>query len=160
MANNDGTNQDNPHKINGLELIKTLKSNLENQTEVCKKLESFADRLPDDIDATECLPLANEVLKSLEQAHQFEELILFPILQERFYADNQLFKTLERLRSEHLEDDSFAQELKVCLTDFSRTRQIDNVNMLGYMLRGFFENVRRHTAFEREHILPMLEQSA
>ncbi len=139
-------------------LIKTLMVNLDRQLAVCTRLEQLADQLPDSTDATECLSLANEMIDSLAEAHKFEESILFPILEERFFQDSQLSKTLERLRFEHLEDEGFAGELKTCLEDFAETGATDNVNLLGYMLRGFFEGVRRHTAFEREHILPMLEQ--
>lgn len=145
-------------------LVETLKLNLDRQLTVCKRLEYLADQLPDRVDATECLSLTKEMIDSLADAHKFEESILFPILEERFCQDsqqnNQLCKTLERLRFEHLEDEGFAEELKTCLEDFSKTGETDNVNLLGYMLRGFFEGVRRHTAFEREHILPMLEVSS
>ncbi|NJM42689.1 MAG: hypothetical protein HC853_19095 [Anaerolineae bacterium] len=35
-------------------------------------------------------------------------------------------------------------------------RKQEVMNQVGYMLRGFFECLRRHIAFEREHILPKL----
>lgn len=31
-----------------------------------------------------------------------------------------------------------------------------NAEAIGFMLRGFFEGLRRHIAFEREHVLPMI----
>jgi len=156
-AENIGEADEFAQKKANVVLTRTLSVNLDRQLAVCKRLENLADQLPDNVDATECLCVAKEMIDCLAEAHKFEESILFPILEEKFCQDHQLAKTLDRLRSEHLEDEGFAEELKTCLDDFTRTGETDNVNLLGYMLRGFFEGVRRHTAFEREHILPMLE---
>jgi hypothetical protein len=35
-------------------------------------------------------------------------------------------------------------------------RSTDNAEVVGFMLRGFFESLRRHIAFEREHVLPRI----
>ncbi len=40
---------------------------------------------------------------------------------------------------------------------FAADRDAVDVEKLGYMLRGFFTGVRRHLAFEREYILPIIE---
>jgi hypothetical protein len=37
-----------------------------------------------------------------------------------------------------------------------RGETVENAEAVGFMLRGFFKNVRRHVAFEREHVLPMI----
>lgn len=34
---------------------------------------------------------------------------------------------------------------------------IANPEALGFMLRAFFDSVRRHIAFEREHVLPAVK---
>ena len=35
---------------------------------------------------------------------------------------------------------------------------VGNIDKLSYMLRGFFEGLRRHIAFEKEHLVPLLMQ--
>ncbi len=82
--------------------------------------------------------------------------MLFPAAR-RIHADNvQLASTLERLRYEHWEDESFAEEVTEALMSFVTEPQHRNTDKLAYMLRGFFEGLRRHIAFEREHLIPML----
>ena len=60
--------------------------------------------------------------------------------------------TIDRLKHEHFDDQCFAEELTEALRGLSQTRKPDNPDALGYMLRGFFEAVRRYVAFEREHL--------
>ncbi|MCP4072347.1 MAG: hemerythrin domain-containing protein [Hyphomicrobiales bacterium] len=140
-------------------LAKVLQSNLNAQLELCRKLEEFADNLPNDVDAQNCLTLARIISPILRQAHEFEESTLFPELKKNFSEDAQLMATLERLRFEHWEDESFADELRESMVNFAGEFDSELVNSLSYMLRGFFEGVRRHAAFEREHILPILHTS-
>jgi hypothetical protein len=33
---------------------------------------------------------------------------------------------------------------------------VENPEALGFMLRAFFETIRRHVAFEREHVIPTI----
>ena len=139
------------------DISNTLKTNLDAQIELCEKLEEFADNLPNDVNVQNCLALARVISPVLHQAHNFEENVLFPELRNRFADNENLMSTLERLRFEHWEDESFADELRECIIEFTKDPQSDCVNSLSYMLRGFFEGVRRHTAFEREHILPLLQ---
>jgi hemerythrin-like domain-containing protein len=70
--------------------------------------------------------------------------------------DADLKATVERLRYEHWEDESFADEVADALIRFVTDRASSNAETLAYMLRGFFEGLRRHIAFEREHIVPIL----
>jgi len=138
------------------QLSNTLISNLNVQLELCDKLENLADNLPFDVDSQNCLTLARSLLPTLRLAHEFEETVLFPELLIRFANNEQLEFTIERLRFEHWEDESFAEELRDCMIGFVVKPNSECVNSLSYMLRGFFEGVRRHIAFEREHIVPML----
>ena len=50
-----------------------------------------------------------------------------------------------------------AEELASVLTDWAMCVG-SRAEATGYMLRGFFGAVRRHIAFEREHLVPILEQ--
>lgn len=139
------------------QIIPTLNQHLSVQTGLCDALEDFADRLPDDVTADECLAFAQMVYPTVHRAHQFEENVLFPILARRQQNHAQMKITLDRLHGEHWEDEAFAEEIAQALRDFAHVADDKkNADMLGYMIRGFFEGLRRHIAFEREHIVPIL----
>jgi len=138
------------------EMADTLQANLNAQFELCQNLEELADKLPYNVDLQKCLSLARVISPVLKQAHDYEEHMLFPKLRDWFSDNDQLMATLERLRFEHWEDESFADELREGLISLARGHDSEMTTSLPYMLRGFFEGVRRHAAFEREHILPIL----
>ena len=47
-----------------------------------------------------------------------------------------------------------AESFSEALLAYGHGRQIENPEAFGYMLRAFFESLRRHIAFERDHMLP------
>lgn len=139
------------------EHITELRSYHAEQSQLCEKLEELADLLPDHVENQECLALARLIYPEMKRCHDFEENVLFR--EARSYdPDNlNLASTLERLRYEHWEDESFAEELTEALTGFVTEPENRNPEKLAYMLRGFFEGLRRHIAFEREHLIPILQ---
>jgi hemerythrin HHE cation binding domain-containing protein len=120
------------------------------QLALCDTLEHIADSLPDRIDRPKCLQAAAELGPTIRSIHTFEEELLFPALAAVMANDAVSTKTLERLRFEHCEDECFAEELTEALLDLGRGAKTVNIEATGYMLRGFFEAVRRHVATERE----------
>ena len=151
--------KDSGELMSKTDMSNTLEANLASQAELCRNLEKLADDLPNNVDLQNCLTLAKAITPILREAHEFEEKTLFPELKSKFSDDEQLMATLERLRFEHWEDESFADELRESLIGYATAQTPEVVNSLPYMLRGFFEGVRRHVAFEREHILPILVKS-
>lgn len=135
-----------------------LKFHLEKQEAACTALEEIADTLPDDIDPQRCLHLAMSLVPIIHAAHRFEEEILFDALKASDNEDKHLDNIFERLHGEHYEDESFAEEVTECLREIASGAKL-NFDKAGYMMRGFFEGVRRHIAFERDHLLPMLAVS-
>lgn len=129
--------------------------NLDMQKQLCAALESLADALPDQIDPQQCLHLARSIYPLLHRAHEFEESILFPFLAAAQSAPDSLPATLERLRFEHMEDESYAQEIFDALTSYVGGHSAEMAVTLSYMLRGLFDNLNRHIAFESEHLLPL-----
>ena len=140
-------------------IARTLEHHINVQHNLCTALESIADALPEDVRNDDCLALARSVYPVIHRSHVFEEDVLFPALKTRFGGDPELDETLDRLHGEHWEDEAFAEEVHHELTAFAADRSAVSVDKLGYMLRGFFTGLRRHIAFEREHILPMIEQA-
>lgn len=129
------------------------------QLALCKELEEIADSLPSSINRQKCIYAAKALGPLIKGGHHYEETVLFPQLQSSEGAPAHLAQTLERLKFEHFEDECFAEELTDALLKLGSD---DTVNMeaVGYMLRGFFEGIRRHIAFEREHLLAGVSDKA
>jgi len=127
------------------------------QLDLCKRLENLADGLPDKIVSQECIYISWQLYPVVRSAHDFEESHFFPLLEK--YQDNKqtLEKCIKRLKFEHWEDESFAEDLSLQLRELISDPKQVNVEKVSYMLRGFFEGLRRHIAFETEHLLPMIE---
>jgi Hemerythrin HHE cation binding domain len=129
---------------------------LDAQARICDELEGLADCLPDSVDAQECLRTARRLVPLVTAAHDFEEAVLFPLLEVRIPHMVHLASTLERLRFEHWGDQEFALDVRHALREFVRRRDSANVDSLAWMLRGFFDGLRRHIAFDREYLLPII----
>jgi hypothetical protein len=127
---------------------------------LCDALEDFADCLPNQIDVQNSLALSRCVLPTIRHAQLMEETQLFPQLMQAYPDDKRLRASLDRLCQEHLEDDSFADEIACLLHDCCCTGKPSNAESAGYMLRGFFSSIRRHVAFEHECLIPLIEHKA
>ncbi len=148
-------------KAGGLEpmaIHAELAGNLAMLSDICGRLEKIADGLPEKVDPAQCADLARTIHETVLRAHAFEENVVFPYLRS-ITPDNGLSDTIERLRFEHWEDESFAAELQESLCSFASGRDRSHVEALAWMLRGFFEGMRRHIAFEREHMMPLLARA-
>ncbi len=120
---------------------------------VCDQLEAIADSLPAEINRQRCLYAAKAIAQIVRQAHRFEETTVFPAISARFPGAPNLADTLRRLQFEHCEDEGFADELSDALHRLAAGDPRVHPETIGYMLRGFFTTVRRHIAFEREHLI-------
>ncbi len=126
------------------------------QLDMCKHLEQIADGLPHAMDSQAFLQLSRTVYPVIKNAHEFEEQRLFPLLEHKLAHEDRLLQSIERLKFEHWEDESFAEEIGDGLMIYVTGPDRQNPEALSYMLRGFFEGLRRHIAFEAEHVLPLL----
>lgn len=123
---------------------------------LCDELEAVADSLPLGADRQRCLHLARTVYPLVASTHRIEESLLFDPLNSLAGQVPGVLATLERLRFEHHSDLCFAEELHDALLDYGRGENPMTADAIGYMLRAFFESVRRHVAFEREILIPLL----
>ncbi len=139
-------------------LVLGMEQHCNEQLELCNSLEDIADSLPDEVNPQICLHTARALYPAIKSAHEFEENTLFPVLDKMRETDPALESSLERLRYEHWEDESYSQELTDVLMDWAKGGNDRNPETTGYMLRGFFEGIRRHIAFEGEHIIPKVQQ--
>ncbi|MER8576475.1 hemerythrin domain-containing protein [Mesorhizobium sp. M1338] len=122
--------------------------------QLCDALERIADALPS-VDRLKCLGTANAIIPLLRDIHRYEETAIFPAYEEAVVGNTNLAST-RRLRAEHVEDECFADEVTEILLAIGHGETVENPEAIGFMLRGLFENLRRHIAFEREHVLPMI----
>lgn len=122
---------------------------------LCDALEKIADALPG-VDRMICLSTANSIVPLLRNIHQYEEAIIFPAYEEAVVGSEANLASTRRLRAEHVEDECFAGEVTEILLAIGHGEAVENPEAIGFMLRGLFENLRRHIAFEREHVLPMI----
>lgn len=111
---------------------------------LCQRLEAIADSLPDGLDRHACMAIAAELLPAMRQAQDYEEHRLFPVV----LAAGVGGALLQRLRTQHVEDEASAEELTEALLGLGRGSPVANAEALGFMLRAFFEALRRHIAFE------------
>ncbi len=123
------------------------------QLRLCDALEEIADSLPAAVNRQKCIYAAKVLGPLIHGLHRYEEQVLFPHLAARAASDGALGQTLNRLKFEHCEDECFAEELVDILLKLGSGAPDVNAEAAGYMLRGFFETIRRHIAFEREHLL-------
>lgn len=122
---------------------------------LCDALERLADQLPK-VDRLQCLNLANMIVPLIRDIHSYEEALVFPAYEAALTFAEANRSSVSRLRAEHIEDECFAGEVTETLLALGHGEAVDNAEALGFMLRGFFESLRRHIAFEREHILPRI----
>lgn len=143
------------NEANDASIFDGLNDHLKNQLALCDALEKIADDLPTNVDRQECLHLAQNIFPIIKRAHEFEETKLFPMLSNSSKQTNSK-AILERLLTEHWEDESYALELQDALTEFAANSPTSNAEALGYMLRGFFGSLRRHIASEEDFFNPRL----
>jgi len=122
---------------------------------LCNLLEEIADSLPDDVDLTKARCAVDVLKNELPQHHRIEEEALFPTLMKYAVEEDNVGEIVARLNEEHIVDEGFAEELIEILEDLAQGQKIEDANMFGYMLRGFFENYRRHIMWENNVVLPL-----
>ncbi|MGV8854225.1 MAG: hemerythrin domain-containing protein [Devosia sp.] len=119
---------------------------------LCDGLEAVADSLPQ-VSARICLTLAARVEPLVARTQDLEEAALFPLLEASH--NPQLGRTLARLRAEHLADHGAATEVSEALHDQATDHAALSPDAMGYLLRSFFESMRRHVHSEQELIAMM-----
>ena len=125
------------------------------QVQMCDAMERIADGLPDEVDRRLCAQVASCLQFDLPLHHHDEEEGLFPLLRKRAKPEDGLDQILERLAAEHSSDNDFASEIAEALETLGQGGRPANPEMLGYMLRGFFERYRRHVHWENQLVMPL-----
>jgi hemerythrin-like domain-containing protein len=140
------------------DLAQVFAYHLKAQEAICDNLEAIADSLPASVNHQMCIQVTQELAPLISQAHRFEENQLFPLLMNVRDPHLDVAQTIKRLQAEHLSDEDYAEELCGAISSFRADADHSKGENLGWMLRGFFESIRRHIAFEREYILPLVNK--
>jgi len=122
---------------------------------LCDLLEEIADTLLDKVDRKKARFAADMLKYELPLHHRIEEEALFPMLMMHAAGSDNADEIITRLSEEHVVDESFAEELIEFLEQLAHAQPLEDANMFGYMLRGFFENYRRHVMWENSVVLPL-----
>ena len=123
---------------------------------ICAALEKIADGLP----GTGHQKKTGKVLAFLDKAfsrHVFlHEKCLFPLIRSLEEKNEPLESMLRELEFEHAADRGLIVEI---LSAFmGRDSRNTGLEALGYLLRSFFENYRRHAAWERATLYPIVRK--
>ncbi|WP_421692815.1 hemerythrin domain-containing protein [Aestuariivirga sp.] len=152
MSEDAGSEKLSPLARNPLDMISSAHAL---QVQMCDAMERIADGLPDEVDRRLCGQVASCLQYDLPLHHHDEEEALFPLLRKRARPEDGLEEILDRLTSEHAADNDFASEIAEALETLGQGGRPANPEMLGYMLRGFFERYRRHVQWESTLVMPM-----
>lgn len=142
----------NPLARNPLDMIASAHAV---QVQMCDAMERIADGLPDEVDRRLCAQVASCLQYDLPLHHHDEEEGLFPLLRASAKPEDGVDQILERLAAEHSSDNDFASEIAEALETLGQGGRPANPEMLGYMLRGFFERYRRHVHWENQLVMPL-----
>lgn len=121
---------------------------------LCKDLESIADGLPGPLKVKTSLLIAASIIPIVRSAHRFEEDHIYPVLVDVICNGTRMQDEILRLKSEHWIDEDLGEEICSALIEFATHQNPAKAEPLSWMLRGFFESMRRHVAFEHAVILP------
>jgi hemerythrin-like domain-containing protein len=144
--------------VSPLRMAATFRAFLVEKERFCDNLELLADLLPDGVEPGDCLLIAQNIVPLIQRAHDYEEHVVYPRIVADRTVPTEIKDSLERLKFEHIGDEDYSCDLSLALRDFIIDRGSVSVDSLAWMLRGFFEGLRRHVAFEREHLLPWVER--
>jgi len=125
---------------------------------LCAALEKVADGLPESRLHARTARLLSFLNKAFERHIFLHEKCLFPLIRSLSGTRESLGPVLTELEFEHASDHSLVLEItSAFLNGASGTAGID-VHVLGFLLRSFFENYRRHHAWEKTILYPVARQ--
>lgn len=132
--------------------IAILEKEQEEYLKLCVALEEIADALPGNVDYATAEVAATMLRDGFACHIAAHQEFLFPLLRSRAKDIASVEVFLTQLEYEHAVDQGLAVEVSEALGELVEHRNSANPDMVGYLLRCFFEGYRRHCAWER-HVL-------
>ncbi len=137
------------------ELLACIDKEHQAERNLCDMLERIADNLLEPLDTELARTGIVTMRRCLRRHVVLEEKYLYPVLTKRLCPGHLAENLLEHIRCEHTIDESLAHDTADQLELALSRGRVENPEMLGYMLRGFFECRRRHIAWEDAIVLPL-----
>jgi len=137
------------------ELLDCIEKEHHAERNLCDMLERIADNLLEPLDTELARTVIVSMRNCLKRHVILEEKYLYPVLTKRLCPGDLAENLLEHIRCEHSTDESLAHDTADQLELALVSGRVANPEMLGYMLRGFFECRRRHIAWEDAIVLPL-----
>lgn len=135
-------------------ILAPLLESYERVIAACDTLEAVADALPDRVAPGQCERALGETAAAVRQMHACEDGLLMPLLANAQRPE--LRKIAQDLEQAHLVDSESLAEVDEVLTALAAGQPILSTDATGYMLRAFFESLRRHIDRERD-LLALIE---
>jgi hypothetical protein len=162
MPNSSDGQQDNDGKSDANApmpaLARLYLGHLDALENLCNDLEEIADGLPGSASAETSQLIAANIIPIIKSAHKFEEDHVYPVLSDAVRNGTSMRDDLVRLKSEHWVDEDMGEEIALTLHEFATDKRPGKAETLSWMLRGFFESVRRHIAFEHAVVVPLIRK--
>lgn len=117
-------------------------------------LEGVADGLPDGVDRRAAALGAHSLRMLAARRWALEEQALFPLIESRAPEGDPARRAIAIARREHRETAGRAIELADELEALADSGRARNPDALGFMLRAFFDGLRRHLDWMDATIMP------
>jgi hemerythrin-like domain-containing protein len=117
-------------------------------------LEGVADGLPDGVDRRAAALGGHSLRMLAARRWALEEQALFPLIESRAPENAPARRAIAIARREHRETAGRAIELADELDALADSGRARNPDALGFMLRAFFDGLRRHLDWTEAAILP------
>lgn len=122
---------------------------------LCAALEKLADGLPERAAGAKTSRLISFMDKAYDRHLLLQEKCLFPIIRSLAGASPALEPILAQLEYEHATDHGAVHEIISAFLNGSGSQAKADVCLQGFTLRSFFENCRRHCAWEAAILYPI-----
>ena len=130
---------------------------------LCDRLEEIADNLPGNLFPISFETVARELRSKLPRLHRHMELALFPALKKRALPEDNIDELIAGFTHEHAMDDGYVLGVlevldRIAAGPLVSDGETENYEASGYLLRGFFEAMRRHLRWQRFIVLRLARQ--
>lgn len=122
------------------------------QMSFCAEMETMADALPS-LASDRAAWLVARLREHAAGVADLEERTLFPVLEPRRRVDPTLDEAIDQACADHSDDADLACELSEALETIRASGRAANPSALGYLMRCYFEQRRRHLRWEDRAIL-------
>lgn len=129
------------------------------QLALCDALEAVADSLPSRIDRQTCLQLARAIKPLMARAHEIEEQQVFPEIRRQAYLQVSGDTVLTAFMQDHAADLYYTDEVSEALMALGSGNASPSLEATGYLLRGFFDGLRRHIVHEGQLVALLRAES-